>query len=48
MKRFIRRARLVREIVLLAATLLRVVQVVIEIVNKAVNCNHARQLRFHV
>jgi hypothetical protein len=40
----VHRARLIRESMLLLASLLKLVAVVVELVNKAVNCRHAHQL----
>lgn len=46
-KKFTRRARLVREILRLAIVALRLVAVVLEILNKAVNC-HDRKLQVQI
>jgi hypothetical protein len=46
-KRFARRARLVREILRLATTAMRFVRVVLEILDKAANCD-ARKLPIQV
>lgn len=48
MIKFIRKTRLVREILLAAAAFLKVVEIALEIVNKAVNCRHVSKLPVHI
>ena len=48
MNQIVRWARLVREIVLLVTAVLKAVEVVLELVNKAVNCFHADQFQIRV
>lgn len=48
MEKFLHRTRLARELLLLVCALLKVVNELVEIVSKAVNYPHARQLQEQV
>jgi hypothetical protein len=48
MDKLIRTTRLVREIGLLAVTFLKVVELVVEIVSKTVNCKNVSELRLQL